>query len=72
MLPAEGRVNLMGQRIVIIGNGIAGNSAAEAIRTYDSDAKVTIISCETAPLYSPCAFYRYLAGDIPKNPPFAR
>jgi NADH oxidase (H2O2-forming) len=57
----------MGQRIVIIGNGIAGNSAAEAIRNYDSDAKVSIISSEKAPLYSPCAFYRYLAGDIPKQ-----
>lgn len=61
------RSRLKGQHVVIIGNGIAGNSALSAIRSFDSDAKVTLISEEEYPLYSPCAFYKYLAGEMERR-----
>jgi NADH oxidase (H2O2-forming) len=53
-----------GMRIVIIGNGIAGNSAASAIKSYGRDVNLTILSEEEDPLYSPCAFQKYLAGEM--------
>jgi NADH oxidase (H2O2-forming) len=51
-------------RIVIIGNGIAGNTAVSAIKSYGRDANLTMISEEDVPLYSPCAFQKYLAGEM--------
>jgi len=60
------------QDIIIIGNGIAGNSAAEAIRKFDRDVGITIISEERYPLYSPCAFYKYLAGEMEKEKLFLK
>ena len=57
----------MSLEIVIIGNGIGGNSAASAIRKFDKDASITIISEESHPLYSPCAFHKYVAGEMEKG-----
>ena len=51
-------------KIVIVGNGIAGNSAASAIKRYEREAKLTILSEEEDCLYSPCAFQKYLAGEM--------
>lgn len=59
--------NLRAQRIVIVGNGISGNSAATAIRRFDQDVNITLISNEKVPLYSPCAFYKYLSGEMEKQ-----
>lgn len=42
----------MGRQFVILGNGIAGFSAAEAIRRNQADAEITIISDEKVPTYS--------------------
>ena len=53
--------------IAIIGNGIAGNSAVSAIRASDPNARITLISEEECPLYSPCAFYKYLSGEIDRK-----
>ena len=64
--------NLKGQHIVIIGNGIAGNSAISAIRKFDEEVGVTVISEEEEPLYSPCAFYKYLAGEMKKQALFLK
>lgn len=52
------------KRIVIIGNGIAGNSAASAIREFDHRARITMISDERQPLYSPCAFHKFFSGEL--------
>lgn len=54
----------MVERIVIIGNGIAGNSAAQAIRRSDQKVDLTLISDERYPLYSPCAFHKFLSGEM--------
>jgi NADH oxidase (H2O2-forming) len=55
------------QRVVIIGNGIAGNSASEAIRKFDKSVDITLVSDEDTPLYSPCAFHKYLSGEMEKH-----
>lgn len=50
--------------IVIIGNGIAGNSALRAVRSIDKRVEVTVISAEEEPLYSACVLPDYLAGEL--------
>ncbi len=45
---------------VIIGNGIAGTSAAETIRKADADARIVLIGNEPYPLYNRVALPPYL------------
>ena len=52
---------------VIIGNGIAGVSAAEAIRLLDSTADITIIGDEAFPPYSRPMISHVLAGSQPHD-----
>jgi len=52
------------QRIVIVGAGIAGVSAAEAIREVNSSATVTLLSDEVRLPYSRMNLTRYLAGEV--------
>jgi nitrite reductase (NADH) large subunit len=47
---------------LIIGNGAAGNAAAEAIRKYDQDGTIHIFSKEKYPFYYVPALPEYLAG----------
>lgn len=58
--------------IVIIGNGIAANTAASTIRRLNNHAKITMISAETSPLYSACILADYLAGDIQREALFLK
>jgi nitrite reductase (NADH) large subunit len=51
-------------KIVIVGAGIAGLSAAEAVRASSSDAEVTLIAKEKSPPYYRLNLTRYLAGEI--------
>jgi NADH oxidase (H2O2-forming) len=60
------------KRFVIIGNGIAGLSAAQAIRRLDKEASITIISGEPHPTYSPCVLPNYLTGEINREKVFVR
>jgi NADH oxidase (H2O2-forming) len=53
--------------IIIIGNGAAGNSAAETIRKYDQHSKVIIIARENSRFYSACALPDYLSGWISRD-----
>lgn len=50
-------------RHVIIGNGIAGASAAETIRSLDPDASITIIAREELPPYSRPMISQVLAAS---------
>lgn len=54
-------------KIVIIGNGPAAISAIEAIRQFDMDCEITIISKEGEPAYTPCFLHRYVSGEIGKE-----
>ncbi len=58
---SEGDENL---RILIAGSGIAGVSAAEAIRKIDKKANVTILSKEKHLPYYRLNLTRYIAGEI--------
>ena len=51
---------------VIIGNGGAGVSALQAMREVDKTSKITIISREQYPAYSPCSLPNLIAGEIDK------
>ena len=47
---------------LIIGNGVAGNAAAENIRKHDPEGKITVFSLESRPFYYVPALPEYLAG----------
>jgi NADH oxidase (H2O2-forming) len=55
------------KRFVIIGNGIAGISAAYAIRRLQKEAQIKIISEKPNPTYSPCVLPNYLSGEISRD-----
>lgn len=58
--------------VVIVGNGIAGNSAAESILAVDPRAKITLISDEIFPEYSACALCDYISGELPRKRVFLK
>jgi NAD(P)H-nitrite reductase large subunit len=48
---------------LIIGNGVAGNAAAENIRKHDPEGKIAVFSQESRPFYYVPALPEYLAGE---------
>jgi NADH oxidase (H2O2-forming) len=57
----------MNPKILILGGGIAGYSAAQAIKRTSPDARLTVITEEPEPTYSACVFAEYIAGEIPEE-----
>jgi nitrite reductase (NADH) large subunit len=53
-------------KVVIVGAGIAGLAAAEAVRAASRDSEVMLISKETSLPYYRLNLTRYLAGEITK------
>ena len=49
-------------KYVIVGNGVAGTTAAEKIREHDPEGEITLISDEELPFYSRIRLIDYLAG----------
>ncbi len=49
---------------VIIGNGVAGTTAAENIYTQNSEGKITIFSDEDLPFYYRLRLNEFISGDI--------
>jgi len=49
---------------LIIGNGVAGTTAAEAIRRQDSEGSITLLSEEDIPFYYRIRLNEFIAGDI--------
>lgn len=58
--------------VVVVGNGVAGNAAISAIREFDKQAQVTMISDESHPEYSACVLPRYLAGELGRQSVFLK
>lgn len=58
--------------ILIIGNGAAGNSAADAIRRADPDVSIIMVAREELPEYSACALPDYLSGWISREQLFVK
>ena len=54
-------------RYVIIGNGVAGTTAAENIRKTDKDGEMTIITDEDLPFYYRVRLNEFISGDIPEQ-----
>jgi NADH oxidase (H2O2-forming) len=59
-------------KVIILGNGVAGNSAGSIIRRFDNTADITIVSREGYPEYSACALPHYVAGDISRKKLFIK
>ena len=53
---------------VIIGDGIAGSSAAETIREEDPDAEVTVVTDEGEALYNRILIKEFAKGKLPEAP----
>lgn len=50
-------------KYIIIGNGVAGTTAAANIRKIDHEGEITIVSDEAYPFYSRIRLIDYLAGE---------
>jgi len=59
-------------RYLIIGNGAAGISAVEAIRSADDEARMTVISEELCPAYSKVLLHNYIGGEVEERGLFIR
>jgi 3-phenylpropionate/trans-cinnamate dioxygenase ferredoxin reductase subunit len=62
----------LSRRYVILGNGIAGQTAAEDLRKLDADASIVMIAAERHPLYNRVALPRYLRGQVRREKVFMR
>ena len=59
-------------KVLVIGNGIAGFSAASTMRQLNERWDVTMISKETTPLYSACVLPDYISGKISRKGTFVK
>jgi NADH oxidase (H2O2-forming) len=59
-------------KVVVIGNGIGGFSAASNIRRLDDQCDISIISNENHPIYSACVLPDYISGEIPRERVFVK
>jgi NAD(P)H-nitrite reductase large subunit len=51
-------------RFVIVGNGMAGTTAAEHVRKNDPHARITLLALESYPLYNRVALPIFLKGKV--------
>src|SRR5215467_2925998 len=54
----------MSRRYVVLGNGIAGQTCAEELRTRDAECSIVMIAAERHPLYNRVALPRFLRGQV--------
>lgn len=59
-------------QFVVLGNGIAGITAASTIRRLRKEASITIVTKEPYPAYSACILPNYLCGEIDKKGVFIK
>ncbi len=62
----------MPEQYVIVGNGIAGATAAEIVRTEDANATITVLADDPFPVYYRPALKDYLAGRVREDKLWAR
>ena len=55
------------KRYLIIGNGVAGTTAAEHIRRHDEQGEITILTDEELPFYYRIRLNDYISGDLGKK-----
>src|SRR5581483_5339217 len=60
------------QSYLIIGNGIAGITAAEVLRVEDADADITVVADDPCPVYYRPALKDFLGGKLREEKLWAR
>ncbi len=55
------------EKVIIVGAGIAGVSAAETLRKTDPAAEILLLSSDSIPPYYRINLTRYLAGDVKES-----
>ena len=60
------------RRYVIVGNGVAGTTAAETLRKNDPNCRITLLADEPYPLYNRVALPPYLKHRTPREKVFMR
>ena len=60
------------KRYVIVGNGVAGTTAAETLKKLDPHSQVTLIAAEPYPLYNRVSLPHYLKGTVSEDKVFMR
>ncbi|WPD18205.1 NAD(P)/FAD-dependent oxidoreductase [Thermaerobacter composti] len=60
------------KRYVIVGNGVAGTTAAETLRRLDPHGRVTLLAAEPYPLYNRVSLPHYLKGTVSEDKVFMR
>ena len=60
------------KRVVILGGGVAGTTAAEELRKLGAEVEITIIEQEQHPLYSRVLLPHYVKGIIPREKVFLK
>jgi 3-phenylpropionate/trans-cinnamate dioxygenase ferredoxin reductase subunit len=58
----------MSQSYVIIGDGVAGSSAAETLREQEPDADITVVTDEGEALYNRILIKEFAKGKLPEAP----
>ena len=58
----------MAQSFVIVGDGVAGSSAAETLREEAADADITVLTDEGEALYNRILIKEYAKGKLPEAP----
>ncbi|MGM0390026.1 MAG: NAD(P)/FAD-dependent oxidoreductase [Natrinema limicola] len=58
----------MSASYVIVGDGVAGSSAAEKLREEDPEADITVITDEGEPLYNRILIKEFAKGTMPEEP----
>ena len=52
---------------LIIGNGVAGTTAAENIRKLDKTGKITVVTEESTPFYYRMRLPEFISGDLTED-----
>src|SRR5258707_6208670 len=71
LIMPQDKINLA-PTYVVIGNGIAGVTAAEILRAEDASAEITVIADDPFPVYYRPALKDYLAGRVHEDKLWAR
>jgi len=58
--------------VVVIGNGVAGEAACSAIRSRTKEIKITLISEDPYPFYSPCILAKYISKELKRSEVFLK